>query len=50
MFPGLLLILIGALILLNNLGVLEGGFWKWFWPLVLIIIGVYIILKQDKKG
>jgi hypothetical protein len=49
MFPGLLIILIGALILLRNLGVIQGGFWSWFWPLALILIGVYIILKRPKK-
>jgi len=49
MFTGLLLILIGALFLLKNIGVIQGGFWGWFWPLAIIIIGISIIGKGRKK-
>jgi hypothetical protein len=50
MFFGLLIILIGALLLLNNWGLLEGGFWGWFWPLLLVVIGLSIILRRPSKS
>jgi len=51
LFWGLVLITIGVLILLANLGVLPGGFWVslWqYWPLLLVIIGLSVMFK--KKG
>ena len=40
---GLILIVIGALFLLSNLGLL--GWWRWdvFWPLILIGVGVALL-------
>jgi hypothetical protein len=38
-FTGLILILIGALFFLNNLGYISGDIWK-FWPLILVIWGI----------
>jgi len=49
MFIGLLITLIGALILLRNLDVIQGDFWDWFWPLLLVLIGLFIILKRPGK-
>jgi hypothetical protein len=49
MFIGLLIALIGALILLRNLDVIQGDFWDWFWPLLLVLIGLSIILKRPGK-
>ncbi|MDP2960678.1 MAG: DUF5668 domain-containing protein [candidate division Zixibacteria bacterium] len=38
-FTGILLILIGLLFFLHNLGYLSGDIWR-FWPLILIIWGI----------
>ncbi|MFH0930679.1 MAG: DUF5668 domain-containing protein [Candidatus Zixiibacteriota bacterium] len=38
-FTGLVLILIGLLFFLNNLGYISGDIWK-FWPLILILLGI----------
>lgn len=49
---GLLLIVIGALILLDNLGVIffdVSDFIVTWWPLILIIIGVNIILNNRSR-
>jgi len=43
MFLGLILILIGALFLLRNLGLLPVGAWSVFWPSLLILLGIYLI-------
>ncbi len=45
MFFSLLLILLGVIFLLKNLGLLAGNIWSLIWPLVLILIGVYLIVK-----
>ena len=39
MFPGLVLIFFGVLLLLENLGVSDGLVGK-YWPVVLVILGV----------
>ena len=50
MFVGLLITLIGALILLRNLDVIHGDFWDWFWPLLLVLVGLSIIVKRPGKS
>ncbi len=44
-WTGILIIIVGVLFLLNNMGVLEILNIERFWPLVLIVIGLAIILK-----
>jgi hypothetical protein len=43
LFWGVILILIGALLLLNNLGVLDVNVWSLIWPLFLIALGLRIL-------
>ena len=43
LFWGVILILIGALLLLNNLGVLDVNVWSLIWPLFLIALGLWIL-------
>jgi hypothetical protein len=48
-FP-LLLIIIGVMLLLSNIGVISGDIWSliWqFWPLLLIVIGLDSIFKRE---
>jgi len=43
LFWGVILILIGALLLLNNLGVLNVNVWSLIWPVFLIALGLRIL-------
>ena len=45
MFIGLVLIAVGVIALLVNLGVLAGSIWNYTWPAVLIIAGLLFIAR-----
>jgi membrane-bound ClpP family serine protease len=46
---GAILIIIGVLFLLDNLGYSIGGIEKW-WPLILVIIGIRLLFKPKIRG
>ena len=48
MFFGVLLLILGGLMLLNQFGLLRGDTWDYFWPVVVIAIGVSMIFKQKQ--
>ena len=48
MFFGVLLIIMGILMFLDRIGVLHGDMWNYFWPTVIIAIGISMIFK-DKR-
>ncbi len=50
MFLGVLLLLLGVLLLLERLGVIPGGSWNYFWPVVIIAVGVSLIFKSRRHG
>ena len=43
LFWGGILILFGTLLLLQNLGILPLNIWKLFWPLLLILLGLWTL-------
>jgi hypothetical protein len=43
LFWPLILIVIGVILLLNNLGLLPGSVWGYFWPLALLALGVSLL-------
>jgi hypothetical protein len=43
LFWGGILILVGALLLLNNLGILDVNIWSLIWPLFLIALGLWLL-------
>ena len=47
---GLFLIAIGAFFQLSNLGILGGRVWTYFWPLLIIAAGLWIIFKPRPRG
>lgn len=47
---GLILIILGVILLLINLGVLGWFHWGTFWPVVLIIAGVAIIIGRVRRS
>ena len=49
----IIMIAIGVLFLLNNLGLLPWGVWElvWhFWPLILILAGLDILIGWSRSG
>ena len=50
MILGLILIIIGAVFLLQNLGYISGAAWGIIWPAILIVIGLAVILKRRDHG
>jgi uncharacterized membrane protein len=53
LIPALVLIVIGALFLLNNLGITDlslGTLVRTWWPAILIVVGVSLLFKnRDRK-
>ncbi len=46
MLFALIFILLGVLFLLKNLGIITAGIWGILWPLILILIGFWIIFLR----
>ena len=49
MFIGALLLLMGILLLLQRMDVIPGGPWEYFWPVVVIALGLSMILKRRRS-
>lgn len=50
LWGGVLLIVIGALFLLGNLGIFEMAWVGRFWPVVLVVIGVWLLKKHSERA
>ena len=50
MIIGLILLIIGIVFLLQNLGYISEGAWSIIWPAVLMVIGLGTILKRKDRG
>jgi len=48
MFFSLILILIGTLFLLKNLGLLPMEIWPVLWPSLLVLLGIYIVFLSQR--
>ena len=46
---GLLVIVVGVLFLLKNLGVITGNFWDVLWPLVIVVAGISMLFGRKKQ-
>lgn len=47
MLAGIILLIIGVLLLLDNSGLLpRGDFWDYFWPVIIIAVGIHLLLKN----
>ena len=49
MFFGILLVLLGALWLLQELGMISGDVWEYMLPVIVIALGVSTIFDSWKK-
>lgn len=50
MFLPSIFILLGIIFLLKNLGIITASTWSVVWPLILILIGIYIFWKRYEWG
>ncbi|OGF53841.1 MAG: hypothetical protein A2Z21_10350 [Candidatus Fraserbacteria bacterium RBG_16_55_9] len=48
-FWGSILILAGVLLLLDNLNLIQVSFWRLFWPLLLVAIGLWMVLEATSR-
>jgi phage shock protein C len=46
LWAGVVLIVVGAYLVLNNLGYLSGFRWDLLWPLLLIALGLLVLLRR----
>lgn len=46
MFLGLMILVVGIVFLMQNLGYISGGVWEVLWPSFLIITGLVMIFRQ----
>ncbi|MFP4528421.1 MAG: LiaF transmembrane domain-containing protein [Candidatus Kapaibacterium sp.] len=49
LFPGIMIFAVGILLQLDQLEWLRGGFWAAFWPTLLIIFGIWMLLMRPKR-
>lgn len=50
MWFGFGLVLVGVLLLLNNLGIIKGDTWGYIWPAAIILFGLNILFGKKDKG
>lgn len=50
MIWGIILVVLGGVFLLQNLGLFSGEIWNYFWPIILVVIGAWLIIKDKKRG
>lgn len=49
MFVGILLLILGVLLLLEQLGIIETSAWGLIWPIALIALGASMIFRDKSK-
>jgi len=51
MFFGFVLVIIGAILLLQRLHIISNtlSFWGYLWPVLIIALGVWMIVGKNKK-
>ena len=47
-WSGIILIIVGGVLLANNFGLMEWGWLRQWWPLILIAIGLWSILRPSR--
>lgn len=50
MFVGVLLLLMGGLMLLEQFGIIRGDIWDMFFPIAMIALGASFIFNRKKGG
>ena len=47
-WSGIILIVVGAVLLANNFGLLEWGWLRQWWPMGLIALGIWTMLRPQR--
>jgi len=50
MFVGFAFVIAGILLILSKMDIISGGFWDYFWPIVLIALGAKIVFDHKKSS
>jgi hypothetical protein len=50
LYPGIWMLVIGIVFLLNNFGYLQGNAWGKLWPLFIIIPALFMIFRPRRRG
>ncbi len=50
MFVGILLLILGVLMILDQLGIIYGSAWDYLWPVALIALGADFVSKSLRKS
>lgn len=49
MWFGVAIIIVGVILLLQNLGFVSGGVWEVVWPALIILLGISILARRDRR-
>jgi hypothetical protein len=47
-WSGIILIVVGGVLLANNFGLLEWGWLRQWWPVALIALGIWTVLRPQR--
>jgi len=47
-YPGVFLIVVGLIFLLNNYGFIKGEAWGKLWPIFIILPGIFMLLRPRR--
>ena len=51
MFWGIVLIIIGAILLLDKIHIIAiGSFWDYIWPILILAVGIRMIIGHTQKN
>lgn len=50
LFWGCAIVLLGAVLLASNLGVIQGNVWGFFWPALIILAGIWFLMRSSAKN
>ena len=50
MFVGALILIVGIVFLMQNLGYISGNVWQVIWPLIVIVAGFSMIIRNRRSG
>ncbi|MFH1701155.1 MAG: DUF5668 domain-containing protein [Candidatus Zixiibacteriota bacterium] len=50
MFSGIVLVILGVLLLLKEFGIIHWTFWGYFWPVLIIALGIRMIMSDKKRN
>ena len=50
MFLGLMVLIVGIVFLLQNLGYIGGNVWGIIWPAIIILVGLSMVMRPKLRG